>query len=196
MTKKSKRRNIIEWTLLLGIPALLYITGLHTEVIGKIQQVALSTGIIKPDLAAPTETVEKGELYNFALEGIDGRPFLLESYKGKVIFMNFWATWCPPCIAEMPGIDALYKTTASEDIVFLMISLDEDFSKAEKFVEKKGYDFPVYKVRSQIPIPLRSQSIPTTFIIAPDGNIAATHKGMADYNNPKVKDFLQELVEL
>lgn len=196
MANKSKRRNIIEWALMLGIPALLYITGLHTEVIGKVQQLALSTGIMKPDLNSSAELTEKDELYNFALEGSEGKPFLLESYKGKVVFINFWATWCPPCIAEMPGIDALYKTTASEDIAFLMISLDEDFSKAEKFVEKKGYGFPVYRVRSQIPVPLRSQSIPTTFIIAPDGNIAASHKGMADYNNPKVKKFLQELVAL
>lgn len=193
---KSKRRNIIEWALLLGIPALLYITGLHTEVIGKIQQLTLSTGIVKPDLSSPGEKVDEDQLYNFGLEGSDGKPFLLDSYKGKVIFINFWATWCPPCIAEMPGIDALYKATNSEDIVFFMISLDEDFSKAERFVERKDYSFPVYKVKGQIPNPLRSQSIPTTFIIAPDGSIAASHKGMADYNNAKVKNFLQELVKL
>lgn len=193
---KNKRRNIIEWALLLGIPALLYITGLHTEVIGKVQQLALSTGIVKPNLSSPVEKVGEGQLYDFALEGSDGKPFLLESHKGKVIFMNFWATWCPPCIAEMPGIDALYKAMNSEDIIFLMISLDEDFSKAERFVERKSYGFPVYKVRGQIPNPLRSQSIPATFIIAPDGSIAASHKGMADYNNAKVKNFLQGLVKL
>lgn len=192
---KSKRRNILEWALLLGIPALLYITGLHTEVIGKVQQLALSTGIVKPNLSRSTENVMDGELYSFALEGNDGKPFLLESYKGKVVFMNFWATWCPPCIAEMPGIDALYKDTSSNDIVFLMISIDEDFSKAERFVEKKNYSFPVFKVRGQIPTSLRSKSIPATFIISPDGSIAASHIGMADYNNAKVRNFLKDLVE-
>lgn len=193
---KSKRRNSIEWALMLGIPILLYISGLHTEVIGKVQQLALSTGIVKPNLSVPVEKVIDAELYNFALEGSDGKPFLLESHKGKVIFINFWATWCPPCIAEMPGIDALYKSVGSENIVFLMISRDEDFSKAERFVERKKYGFPVYKVRGQIPLALRSQSIPATFIIAPDGSIAASHKGMADYNNAKVRNFLKGLAQL
>lgn len=195
--KKSKRRNIIEWALWLGIPTILYFTGLHTEVIGKIQQIALSTGIVKPDLKTSSSETTKGSeiLYDFLLEGVDGKELNLEAYKGKVIFMNFWATWCPPCIAEMPGINNLYKAVASEDIVFVMISLDEDFSKAEKFIEKKGYSFPIYQVRSNIPEPFRSQSIPTTFMIAPNGTIAASHKGMADYDNEKVRGFLKGLWE-
>lgn len=197
MAGKSKRRNIIEWVLWLGIPAVLYFTGLHTEIIGKIQQAALSTGIIKPDLASSSSQTgaESEAIYNFVLEATDGKELNLEGYKGKVIFMNFWATWCPPCIAEMPGINNLYKAVASEDIVFVMISLDDDFSKAKRFIEKKGYSFPVYKTRSHIPAPLRSQSIPTTFIIAPNGIIAASHKGMADYDNTKVKEFLEGLVK-
>lgn len=197
MTAKSKRRNIIEWALWLGIPALLYFTGLHTEVIGKVQQLVLSTGIVKPDLkqGANAMLTENEDIYNFILEGTDGKTLDMQAYKGKVVFMNYWATWCPPCIAEMPGINNLYKTTASDDIVFVMISLDDDFSKAARFVEKKGYDFPIFKVQSNIPAPFRSQSIPTTFIIAPDGSIAASHKGMADYDNEKVKGFLKGLIK-
>lgn len=196
MTAKSKRRNIIEWALWLGIPALLYFTGLHTEVIGKVQQLVLSTGIVKPDLkqGANGALTESEDIYNFILAGTDGKLLDMQAYKGKVIFMNYWATWCPPCIAEMPGINNLYKATASDDIVFVMISLDDDFSKAARFVEKKGYDFPIFKVQSNIPAPFRSQSIPTTFIIAPDGSIAASHKGMADYDNEKVKGFLKGLI--
>lgn len=103
-----------------------------------------------------------------------------------------WATWCPPCIAEMPSIDRLHEEMGDE-VVFVMLSLDQDFEKAEPFDKCKGYDLPIYTQAGNLPAMYQSSAIPTTFIIDTKGNLVLTHKGMADYSNPEFKDFLLAL---
>ena len=104
--------------------------------------------------------------------------------------MNMWATWCPPCIAEMPDIHELYKDVASEDIVFVMLSLDDDPQKAKDFIAQKKYTFPVYFLNSPLPKVYSSNSIPTTYVISPEGKIVSKNYGMANYNNSSFKKFL------
>ena len=122
-----------------------------------------------------------------------GEEVSMEHFRGKVIFINLWATWCPPCIAEMPGINSLYQEVEDEGVVFLMLSVDENFEKAKRFKEKKGFDFEVYKADGGIPQMFYSQSIPTTFIINAKGELVLTHTGMADYDTAEFKDFLRSL---
>lgn len=81
----------------------------------------------------------------FKMVSLNGKTVSFESLKGKVVFMNMWATWCPPCIAEMPNIQKLYEKIGSDKIAFVMLSLDEDgMEKVKKFIGKKGFTFPVY----------------------------------------------------
>ena len=91
----------------------------------------------------------------------------MESLKGKVVFINYWATWCPPCIAEMPSLQKLYSEY-KDKAVFLFVANDEP-DKVGYFMREKGFNFPVYFQVSEPAEELRSKSLPTTFIINSEG---------------------------
>ncbi len=188
--KKSARKEIVEWAIFLGIVGILFGTGLHAPVFGFIQGLILKTGIIQPSIDGTSS--ERAD-YNFTLVDQDGNKVPFDTFREKTVFVNLWATWCPPCIAEMPDINELYKEMNTKGIEFVLISLDEDFQKAKDFVKKKGFDFPVYQLASGLPKVYDSNAIPTTYVISPDGNIAVTKSGMAKYNTKKFKQFLEEL---
>jgi thiol-disulfide isomerase/thioredoxin len=188
--KKSIKRDIIEWAIFLGILGFLFGTGLHTPVFGFIQGLVLKTGIMQPSMdKTSTELAD----YNFALIDQDGNRKPFSDFEDKVVFLNFWATWCPPCIAEMPDINELYKEMNSQGVEFILISFDKDFQKAKDFVQKKEFDFPIYQLASPLPNVYESSAIPTTYVISPEGKIVVSKSGMAKYNTKKFKRFLEEL---
>jgi thiol-disulfide isomerase/thioredoxin len=194
MNKKLKK-SLIEYGVFFGILFGLFMTGLHTEVFGFLQRGLLKTGILKPKFESGSTTEPSGPMADFNLRLINskGEPVKMEDYKGKVIFINIWATWCPPCIAEMPGINNLYQKIIDEDIVFLMISVDDDFEKAKRFNSRRGFVFDVYALDGNLPRMYHSQSIPTTFVINARGELVMTHKGMANYDTREFQDFLISL---
>ena len=188
--KKSIKKEIIEWAIFLGILGFLFGTGLHTPVFGFLQGLILKTGIIQPSIDESTTELAD---YNFVLIDKEGNRKSFADYKDKVVFVNFWATWCPPCIAEMPDIHDLYTEMESTDIEFVLIALDDDFQKAKDFVRKKKFDFPIYQLASPLPKVFESSAIPTTYVISPEGKIVMSKSGMAKYNTKKFKNFLEEL---
>lgn len=192
-TKKhsSFKKELLQWSIIFVIGAGLYATGYHTEVIGKLQSVLLYTGIFQPDTE---ESIIHGSRadYNMPLLTITGERTSLSDFEGKTIFINFWATWCPPCIAEMPNIQRLYNEVENEDIVFVMASLDGDPQKAWDFVERKGFTFPVYSVIAK-PRIYDASIVPSTYVISPQGNIVMKHQGMAKYDTDSFKEFLNSV---
>jgi len=190
--KKSIKREIIEWGIFLGIMAFLFGTGLHTPVFGFFQGLILKTGIIQPSVEE--SSVEEAN-YNFTLIDQNGNRKPFAEFKDEVVFINFWATWCPPCIAEMPDIHDLYQEVSSEGVTFVMISLDDDFQKAKDFVKRKDFTFPIYQLASPLPKAFESSAIPTTFVLSPEGKIVVQKSGMAKYNTKKFRDYLQQLKE-
>lgn len=187
------KKELKELSIVASIFLVLYLTGLHTEVAAFAQRVILTTGIITPNTDLNEATFEDVD-YNFTLRNINGEIVNFEDYKGKVIFMNIWATWCAPCIAEMPNIQGLYDKIENENIAFIMLSTDKNQTKAEDFINKKGYTFPVFMAASRIPQMFRVPSIPTTFVISPEGKVVSKKIGMANYDKNRFKKFLEELV--
>jgi thiol-disulfide isomerase/thioredoxin len=194
MKKKSLKRNIIEWAILICVPLLLYITGLHTEVIGKIQSLLLHTGLKNAEIELTAENMPDAE-YDLSLISLSGKKIAMEEFKGKLIFLNFWASWCPPCIAEMPSIENLYEEINNESVKFILISLDENAEDAIKFVDKKNIKTPVYFLNGPVPQMYRSSTIPTTFVISPKGKLVFKQIGMANYNGEKFKKALLNLLK-
>lgn len=191
--KKSWKRELIEWGLMITVAVTLYATGYHTEVIGTLQRGLLLTGILKPDTTPEASDIRRAD-FNFPLISISGERLSLDDFEGKTIFLNFWATWCPPCIAEMPNIQDLYESlSANEEIVFIMLSLDEDPQTARAFLDRKKYTLPVYFPAGRQPGVYNSSVVPTTYIISPDGNIVSEKRGMAKYNSESFKTFLLNL---
>ncbi|MFC2125339.1 TlpA family protein disulfide reductase [Bacteroidota bacterium] len=194
MVKKRKiKRELIEWGGILAIFAFLYFTGLYKDVAGTLQGLILKTGIIKPDTEVNIEDTEIAD-YGFRVVDADGSIIDVSEWKGRVIFLNIWATWCPPCIAEMPGINKLYNDIHKEDIIFLMLSVDEDFQKAIDFVKRKEFDFPVYGLYSSVPAVYSGKVIPTTYVISPEGRIMIRKEGMADYDSESFRSFLRSML--
>jgi thiol-disulfide isomerase/thioredoxin len=196
--KKIWKSEITSWAVILTVMFTLYLTGLHTEVIGRVQEVFLSTGILRPPVeqaAAPLLTQAQPGMYDVMLQKLNGEKVNMKEFSGKVVFINLWATWCPPCIAEMPSIHKLYGQVDTSEIKFVMLSLDEDVEKAKKFISRKGYTFPVYTTVQQMPSDFATGSIPTTFVLAPDGKIVMRKEGMAKYNTEAFRNFLQDLAK-
>lgn len=204
---KNSKKTWIQYGIFAVVAVTLYATGLHTEVIGFAHRGLLATGLMNPDVEEisqerSNENENKGEAvtmsdpiqadFNFKLIDREGNTISLEDFKGKVIFMNMWATWCPPCIAEMPSIDKLHEEMGDE-VAFIMLSLDDDFEKAKDFDKRNGYGLPIYAPGSNLPAMYQSSAIPTTYVIDAKGNLVLTHKGMADYSDPEFKKFLNSL---
>ena len=184
--KKSTWKKAFDWAILLLMLMVIF----SSETRSQLQRLMLYTGIFNPN--TNTEATENAS-YQFTLVSSEGQTLNFEDLKGKVVFMNLWATWCPPCVAEMPDIHELYKQIASEDIAFVMLSMDDDPEKVKSFIEKKQYTFPVYFPKSPVPTVYNTKSIPTTFVISPQGKIVSKNYGMANYNNNSFKNFLNEL---
>lgn len=131
-----------------------------------------------------------------AFKDKDGKTVSLSSLKGKVVFINFWATWCPPCIHEMPSINKLKKSfNGNGDIVFLMVDVDNKMEKSSAFMKENGYDLPVYVPASDIPSNYLGGAIPTTVILDKSGDMIARMEGGRDYTDPQIVKALNELVE-
>lgn len=132
--------------------------------------------------------------YNLQVKDLNGKMMNMSDYKGKVIFLNFWATWCMPCVAELPGINKLHNQFKEDDIAFLLIS-NEKIEKVKAYHQKKKYEVPFHIIDNdgRIPNIYFSPSIPTTFIINKKGEIVKTSVGAEDWDND---DFVQELREL
>ncbi|MCC2544842.1 TlpA family protein disulfide reductase [Hymenobacter sp. BT175] len=174
------------------VPAVLYLSGLHTEVIGGVQRAFLATGLITPTVSRPAADHLPAD-YSLSLRTLDGKPTTLAALRGKVIFLNLWATWCPPCVAEMPGIQRLYEKNQGADVAFVMVSLDKQPAKTSRFITQRGFTMPVYMLGGALPASFDTESIPTTFIISPAGEIVARHEGMAQYDTPAMSELLQRL---
>lgn len=196
--KTSLRRTLTEWGVLLGVILLLYATGLHTPVIGTLQKGLLATGLIKPDIPESFDTAgfpNADPGFYFADE--NGQTQSLEEFRGKVVFLNVWATWCPPCIAEMPSIQALYDEVGDhESISFLLVSVDKDFETARRFMERRNLAMPIVHFRGKAPGTYESGVVPTTYIISKDGKLLMEKQGFAKYDTPEFEQFLRELAEI
>ena len=128
----------------------------------------------------------------WSLVDLDGNHAQLGDFQGEVILINFWATWCPPCRAEMPSLDKLYADYGSK-VKFLIVS-NEDPEPLKEYMASKGYGFPVMLTLSAPPEPLKTSSIPTTFILNKKGRIVFNKKGAFDWNSNKVRSFLDTLL--
>ncbi|MTI21075.1 TlpA family protein disulfide reductase [Fulvivirga sp. RKSG066] len=191
MGKVKLKKELKEWGVIAVVLLTLYLTGLHTEVAAFAQRAILATGIITPDTELPTEEREIID-YELDLRDLSGNRINLREFKGKVLFINVWATWCPPCIAEMPGIQDLYDEVDKSSIEFIMLSMDDNEGKVKQFIDRKEYTFPVYTPASRVPEVLRAPSIPTTFVVSKEGQIVAKKVGMARYDSKSFKKFLQK----
>lgn len=125
---------------------------------------------------------------------LQGQPLDLSQYRGQTVFLNVWATWCPPCRSEFPSIVRLSNDPKVRDVTFLCISVDDSIDPVRTFADRQGGDRINYLVANgPAPPVLSTQGIPATFFIAPDGTIAHSAIGAEDWDRPEFVDQLASL---
>ncbi|MFW5754570.1 MAG: TlpA family protein disulfide reductase, partial [Marinilabiliaceae bacterium] len=123
----------------------------------------------------------------------NGEHVTLEKFQGRPVFLNFWATWCPPCIAEMPSIQELYDDYKDE-VAFVLVS-NESQEVIDAFMERHDYTLPVYSLAGSVPSVFETSTIPSTYFIAPSGRLLISKTGAARWNSPKVRDMIDDLLD-
>ncbi len=207
--KSLKFKHVLNIALLMFVALML----LNPNAKAWVSQQLMKVGLFKPKLEKPAEssTTEVDAAAAFASEDeqikvsnntpvlfgdSQGNQYDAANLPGKVVFINFWATWCAPCIAEMPSIDKLYQSYKdNDDIVFLIVDVDNKIVKSEEFMVKRKLGLPVHVPLGEIPKHWLGSSIPTTVILDKYGQIATRHEGMADYNSTEVREFIQALID-
>lgn len=132
------------------------------------------------------------EDYDWMITGMDGTPVSFSSFRGEVIFLSFWATWCPPCRAEMPNIQRLYDEYG--DRISMVLASQEDPGKLQAFLDKNGYNLPVYRLVQNPPEKLMTSSIPTSFLITREGRITVRRTGAARWDGKYFSSYLDTVL--
>ncbi len=187
-----------EWIKTLALVCVIIVvlkfTGLLSSVSYVAQSAVLKTGLM--DASDKEEVTDEAFDYAFTIKDLAGNKFTADQYKGKVLFINIWATWCGPCRAEMKGIQKLYDKMDHNQVQFIMLSVDKDGSKDKvvSYLKDKGFTFPAFMPSGYLTSQLNVPGIPTTFVISKDGKIVAKEVGMKDYDTSKFKKFLDKLI--
>ena len=134
---------------------------------------------------------------DFTFPGLDGKMVSLSDYKGKVVLVNIWATWCPPCVNEMPSMEKLYRKFKRENFEILAVSIDEPGLKAvAPFMEKTRLTFPaLIDSKGAIKSVYRISAIPESFIIDKQGFLIKKIVGPLDWASPQVFGFFSNLIQ-
>lgn len=153
----------------------------------------IEIGLFNPKVEIKKKTVNDN-LTNIKFKKADGKIVSLVDLKGKIVFINFWATWCPPCLAEMPSINKFYQQFKNDaQVVFLMVDADSDFSKAQAYMNRKDYGLPIYAPASSMPTSIFNGVLPTTTVLDKKGRISFHGEGAANYASRKFIDFIKQL---
>jgi peroxiredoxin len=133
---------------------------------------------------------------NFRLKDLSGKEVSLSAFKGKVVFLNFWATWCVPCKVEMPSMQALYRKYKDEGLEILAVSNDlEGPEVVRPFVEEQSLTYPiVMDERFRVNEKYLIRSIPTTILVGRDGIITHSFVGARNWETPEAEGLIQKLL--
>lgn len=132
---------------------------------------------------------------NFTLEDLSGSTVSLREFQNKVVFLNFWATWCGPCRVEMPGMELLWQMFQDDDFVILAVDVREGRNTVKSFIEENGYTFPVLlDTRGRAADFYDVRAYPTTFLINTQGNVVGKAVGARQWASEDTFDLIKYLL--
>jgi thiol-disulfide isomerase/thioredoxin len=188
--KKKKTFSIITDFLFIILLILLIIPGTRKEVSSFfIRMVSMPPS----ELSSENQFKINDQAVNWQFYDMQGNTISLSSLNDKPVFLNFWATWCPPCIGELPGIADLYADY--EDKIHFVLVSNEHPDKVQAFAGKKGYEQLPFYIHTNTPADFASESIPATFLINKDGRVIISKKGAARWNSDKMKKIIDGLLQ-
>lgn len=160
-----------------------------------VLQQLMRTGIFNARIEGRAPDASGQAVVDFSFEDERGSIQHTSSLRGKVVFINFWASWCPPCRAEMPSIEKLYaRLKNNPDVFFLTVNEDNDVAAAHDFLKSEKYSIPVYKTNGSVPAAIYAGTLPTTAVLDREGNIRLHHEGFANYGSKKFAEQIEKLI--
>lgn len=138
---------------------------------------------------------EPQSIPDFSLKTPEGKTISVSTFKGKYVFLNFWATWCPPCREEMPSMEELYAKFGKDNLAMLAVSVREDPKTVENFLKTNKYSFPIaLDTDGAVSAMFVGRGIPTTYILDPQGRAIAGMVGSRKWNSDEVYAVFGDLI--
>ena len=184
----QKSGDILFWILIL----LFLVPGPRKVILTNLNRVVLQVKTPRMINEEKQEVLSDMD-YNWILAWAKNEPYYFSDLRNKVVIVNFWATWCPPCVAEMPEIQELYKKFGNR-VAFMLVT-NEKPEVVTAFMEKNQYQMPVFYLASEPPKALSFSAFPTTFIISRDGHVVSKKTGAANWNSKATEKILEELLK-
>lgn len=157
------------------------------------EQAASEESDPRPKMLGPLLTSVDRNVPNFSLAGLDGTQYTAESLKGKPWIINFWATWCPPCVYELPSMNAAYKIVEPQGIGMLAINVAEGANAIRPFLERVPIDFPVVLGESSTMAQWSARVLPTTIVVDANGKVVYEAQGEREWDD---SELLQNVIDL
>jgi len=187
--KKKKPLSIVTDVILVVLMALLILPATRKDVSAFFIRL---TSFPPSTLEAEEQFTVNTNTLAWLLYDLQGNKTSFEALNDKPVFLNIWASWCPPCIAELPGIQNLYEDYGNK-VNFVLVS-NEDREQVQSFAQKHQYDkLPFYR-STFVPHDFSTNSIPATFIVSSDGRVLVSKKGAARWNSDTTRDLLDKLL--
>jgi len=156
--------------------------------------VAIVVAFVMPSYRQGEASMAGKTALDFAIQ-LDGKPARLSDLKGKVVVLNFWATWCPPCVEETPALNSLQQRIASRGGVVLGISVDEDQAAYQKFLQDQHIVFPTYRDETKkSAMDYGTKIYPETYIIDRHGKIARKVIGPQQWDSPQMLAYFDAIL--
>ena len=171
------KKDIVIASLLVGLTGLLMYRVLHRPY---FYEYNVEAGDRAPD---------------FDLTAEDGTGLRLDDYRGKYVLLNFWATWCPPCIQEMPSLNSVHEDFRERGLVVLGISVDEDQEVYQSFLSNRGVTFPTVRdPERSVSVRYGTFKYPETYLIDREGTVIRKYVGPEDWRRPEILNYLRSLL--
>ena len=181
------RKNIIYIVLTVVFLAFMLIKPLRNFV---TEQIAMSPTVAKVN----NETMLPAEVLDIDLKGINTSSTNLKNLRGKVLFLNFWGTWCPPCRTEWPTVQNLYDLR-KDKLEFALIAMQDQEEDVKKFLKDNNYSVPVYIAESPLDPKILPQAFPTTYLIGKDGRILKKEDSSMDWSKDSILEFIDNVTK-
>lgn len=162
----------------------------------KLLSIVLFCGVLagcgnsRPDTSSESATVAEVTLAKLKLRDLEGRELDLSALTGKRVFVNFWATWCKPCLAEMPSIDHATELLADKNVIFIAAS-DEKLERIENFKQKSGYRFDILSTGADLST-LGVFALPATFIFDEQGELVYKEAGAREWDSEESLELIMK----